>query len=170
MNIIVLMGSPRKINTHFMVKAFTEGAVKAGHKVDVFDVCDMNISGCSACEYCHNTGNGECIKDDDMKKVYPVLHQADMLVIASPVYYFSLTAQLQAAIHRFYNLKKLPKATKAVMLLSSKEPDVYDGSIEQYKGMLGYLGLENCGIVTADDSENKTPELAEKIQKLALSL
>ena len=170
MNITVLMGSPRKVNTHAMVEAFEAGAKEAGHAVTVFNVSDMRIAGCTACEACHNGGNGVCAKKDDMDYIYPALNKTDMLVLASPVYYFTLTAQLQAVIHRFYAMKKLPKATKAALLLSSKEPDVYEGSIGQYKGIIGYMGLEDCGIITAKDPENGTPELLEKVRSFAKSL
>lgn len=59
MNILVLNGSPRPNgSTKQMVEAFREGAVHAGHKVNVVDVCRKNISGCLACEYCHTKGHG----------------------------------------------------------------------------------------------------------------
>lgn len=62
MKILVLNGSPRpKGNTRQMINAFREGAIDAGHTVDVVDVCRKKIGGCIACEYCHTKGNGACI-------------------------------------------------------------------------------------------------------------
>lgn len=67
MKILVLNGSPRKKgNTRRMIDAFQEGAVSAGHQVDVVDVCRKQIGGCMACEYCHIKGRGVCVQKDDM--------------------------------------------------------------------------------------------------------
>lgn len=170
MNITVLMGSPRRVNTHAMVRAFKAGAEEAGHIVTVFNVSDMDVAGCVGCEFCHTQGQGWCIQKDDMRRIYPVLKETDMLVLASPVYYYSLTAQLQAVIHRFYAIKRLPKATKAAMLLSSMEPDAYEGCVGQYKAIIKYMGLKDCGIITAKDPENGTPELLKRVKRFAGSL
>ncbi len=170
MKIVVLQGSPRKVNTYNMVKAFEEGAKEAGHEVEIFDVAKMNISGCMACEYCHTKGEGKCVQKDDMQQIYPALLECDMLVLASPIYYFGMTAQIQAAINRIYAMMKPPKAKKAALLLSSMSPGVYTGAVEQYKSMMGFMGIEDCGIITAKDPENSTPEKLEEVKKLALSL
>ena len=80
MNILVLNGSPRpQGNTWKMVTAFRESAEKAGHKVNVVNVCRKNIKGCLACEYCHGKGQGQCIQKDDMQEVYGYLRDANML-------------------------------------------------------------------------------------------
>ena len=103
MKILILIGSPRpKGNTKRMIGAFCEGLEKAGHEWDVTDVCRLNIHGCLACEYCHGKGNGQCVQKDDMQNVYHLLQKADMLVIASPIYYHGLTGQLKCCIDRFY--------------------------------------------------------------------
>ena len=69
----------------------------------VIDVCRKKIGGCLACEYCHTEGRGSCIQKDDMQQVYDLLRQADMLVLASPIYYHGLSGQLKCAIDRFYS-------------------------------------------------------------------
>lgn len=104
MRILVLNGSPRpKGNTKQMVDAFREGAKSAGHRVDVIDVCKKRIAGCLACEYCHTKGNGVCVQKDDMREVYSLLEEADMLVLASPIYYHGVSGQLKCTIDRFYS-------------------------------------------------------------------
>ena len=106
MKILVLNGSPRPNgNTAAMVDAFVEGAKENGHEIIVVPVCRKKIAGCLACEYCHTKGEGRCIQQDDMQEVYPVLSEAEMIVLASPVYYHSLTGQLQCAINRIYALE-----------------------------------------------------------------
>ena len=112
MKILVLSGSPRPSgNTAAMVAAFSDGAREAGHDVTVVEVCKKKIAGCLACEYCHTKGEGRCIQQDDMQEIYPVLEEAEMIVLASPVYYHSFTGQLQCAINRIYALDK-PKNLK----------------------------------------------------------
>ena len=102
MKIAILNGSPRAKNTAAMINAFAEGAKEAGHEVEIFHVGKMNIGGCKGCEYCHTKGGGTCVQKDDMEKVYPALAEAELVVLASPVYYFGLTGQLQSAVSRFY--------------------------------------------------------------------
>lgn len=104
MKILVLNGSPRPSgNTSKMVAAFKEGAESSGHEVNVVDVCKKNIKGCLGCEYCHSKGNGKCVQKDDMQEVYSLLKDAEMLVIASPIYYHGISGQLKCAIDRFYS-------------------------------------------------------------------
>lgn len=170
MKITVLNGSPRKQNTSFMVDAFVKGAEEAGHKVEVLQVGKMKINGCLACEYCHGKGEGQCIQEDDMDKVIPAYQDCEMIVFASPIYYFGMSAQIEAAIQRCYSIMKPPKATKAALLLSSMSPNVYDGAIGQYKGILGFMGIEDMGIFTAKDPENGSEELEKTIYEFAKGL
>ena len=96
MKITILNGSPRKENTAAMVDAFAEGAKTAGHQVEVLHVERMKIAGCLGCEYCHGKGEGKCVQKDDMEKVIPAYQDADMIVYASPIYYFCITAQIKS--------------------------------------------------------------------------
>ena len=115
-----------------------------------------------SCGYCHGPGNGACAQKDDMQEIYPLLAEAEMVVFASPVYYFTMSAQIQAVIQRFYAINHPPKAKYSALLLSSYSPNVYEGAIGQYKSMIAYMGITDKGIVTADNSTNKTPaKLAE---------
>ncbi len=170
MKITVLNGSPRKQNTTFMVDAFVKGAEEAGHTVEVIQVGKMKIGGCLGCEYCHGKGEGQCVQKDDMDKVYPAYADCDMIVFASPIYYFGMTAQITAATQRVYAMMKWPKATKAALLLSSMSPNVYDGAIATYKGILGFTGIEDAGVFTAKDPENSSAELEKTIYDFAKSL
>ncbi|MBQ3466971.1 MAG: flavodoxin family protein, partial [Oscillospiraceae bacterium] len=118
-----------------MIRAFCEGREKAGHAFDELDICRMNVHGCLACEYCHRKGNGQCVQKDDMGKVYQLLGEVDMLVIASPIYYHGLTGQLKCCIDRFYAAlypKKAMKLSKISMLLVSGDADMYDGAMFSY--------------------------------------
>lgn len=170
MKIAVLNGSPKVGNTAAMVNAFAEGAKEAGHEVEILHVGKMKINGCLGCEYCHGKGEGQCVQKDDMEKVMPAYKDADMVVFASPIYYFGMTAQLSAAIQRVYAIGKPAKATKAALLLSSGSPTPYDGAIATYKGILAYTGIEDAGIITAAGEENGSEAKLAEIRAFAKAL
>ena len=172
MKILVLNGSPRPNgNTAAMVEAFVEGARENGHNITVVPVCQKKIAGCLACEYCHTKGEGQCVQKDDMQEVYPVLAEAEMIVLASPIYSHSLTGQLQCAINRIYALDKPKKLKKAALILSSGDDKVYDGAIFEYQNsFLNYLKLENLGIFTAYDKQNKSEEKLNELRAFGRSL
>ena len=159
MQILVLNGSPRPNgNTKGMVEAFRDGAVSAGHHVDVVDVCRLKISGCLACEYCHTKGRGACVQKDDMRQIYDLLKESEMLVLASPIYYHGITGQLKCVLDRFYSAaypSKPPKLKLVAMILGSGDANMYDGAMFSFQGdFLDYLGLENMGVYTAHGAEN----------------
>lgn len=171
MKILILNGSPLAGgNTSFLVQAFEQGAQEAGHEVIVQHVGAQKVAGCLHCEYCHQAGHGKCIQQDDMQSLYPQINAADVIVFASPIYYFTLSAQLQAVIQRCYAINHPAKAKGAVLLLSSYSPDVYTGAIAQYRDMLHYMGLKDLGIITADNTTNKTPAKEAEVKVLTRSL
>ena len=169
MRIEILNGSPRKENTAAMIEAFREGAEEAGHEVEVLHVGKMKINGCLACEYCHTKGEGKCIQKDDLEKIMPAYLESDMLVFASPIYYFAPTAQLEAAWQRVYCIGKPAKATKAALLLSSGS-GAYDAAIAQYKAFTGYVGIQDMGVCTATGDENKSEAKLAEIKAFAKTL
>lgn len=172
MNILVLNGSPRPHgNTAAMVEAFAEGAKESGHSVITINVCQKNIAGCLACEYCHTKGNGKCIQKDDMQEVYPILEEAEMIVLASPIYYHSFTGQLQCVINRIYALDKPKNLRKAALIMSSGSDHVYCGAIYEYQNsFLNYLHLEDMGIFSAYDKQNKSEEKLSELKEFGRSL
>ena len=168
MNILILQGSPRANgNTAWMAEEFKKAAEKAGHRVTLVNVARKKIAGCLACEYCHEKGNGACVQQDDMQELYPLLEDAEALVLAAPIYYFTMSAQLQAPIQRIYNMNKPPKLKKMALLLSSYSPDVYDGAIGEYQGLRTYWNIEDAGLVTAKLDEQKTESTHVKVVALA---
>ncbi len=172
MKTLVLNGSPRpQGNTAAMVEAFTKGARESGHEVTVINVCQKEIRGCLACEYCHTKGDGRCIQQDDMQEVYPLLDEAEMIVLASSIYYHGFTGQLQCAINRIYALDKPKHLKKAALIMSSGSDHVYSGAIYEYQNsFLQYLKLEDMGIYSAYDKQNKSPEKLEELFQFGKSL
>lgn len=164
MNILILQASPRANgNTAWMAEECKKAAEAAGHNVTLINVARKKIAGCLACEYCHTKGNGACIQKDDMQELYPLMAEAEVLVLAAPIYYFTLCSQLQAAIHRMYCVNAPAQVKKMALLMSSHSPGVYTGATAEYKDICNYWGVEDCGIVTAMHDEQKTEATKQKI-------
>ena len=175
MKILILNGSPRPNgHTAQMLTSFRDGARSAGHEVWQIDVCRKNIRGCLGCEYCHTKGGGKCVQKDDMQEVYPLLHAADMLVLASPIYYHNLSGQLKCTIDRFYASgfpEDLTNLKKIAMFLSSGDPDMYDGALFSLHGDFeDFLGLEIAGVFTHHGAAPVSDERRKEIRSFAESL
>jgi multimeric flavodoxin WrbA len=158
--ILILNGSPHLDGpTSDMARAFAEGAKEAGHEVASVNVAHKNIRGCMACEYCRNKEKGICAQKDDMLEIYPAILSSDMIVFASPIYYFTLSAQLQAVIHRTYSIDVPKNVKKVALIMSSGSKFVYGAAITEYfQSIVEYWGVENAGIFTANGKQNKSEE------------
>jgi len=171
MNILILQASPRANgNTAWMAEEYKNAAEAAGHQVTVVDVAKKKINGCLACEYCHTKGDGACIQKDDMQELYPLMNEAEVLVLAAPIYYFTLCAQIQAPVQRMYCVNKPAKVKKMALLMSSYSPNVYDGAIGEFRGICNYWDVENLGTVTAKVDEQKTDSTRQKVLDLVAKL
>ena len=171
MKVLILQASPRANgNTAWMAEEYKKAAEAVGHEVTLVNVSKKKIAGCLACEYCHNKGNGACIQKDDMQELYPLMAEAEALVLAAPIYYFTLNAQIQAPIQRMYCVNKPAKVKKMALLVSSYSPGVYDGSKAEFRDICNYWSAENMGVVTAKIDEQKTEETKQKVADLATKL
>ena len=98
--VLILSGSPRKGgNSDILCDRFAEGAREAGHSVEKVRVAARKVGYCRACYYCRTHG-GECAVKDDMAEILQSMIEADVIVLASPVYFYSIDAQLKAVIDR----------------------------------------------------------------------
>lgn len=98
--ILILSGSPRKEgNSDLLCDEFMRGAIESGNKVEKIRVAEKKIGFCHACYYCRKN-NGVCAIKDDMADVLQKMIDADVIVLASPVYFYSIDAQLKALIDR----------------------------------------------------------------------
>ncbi|MBQ3805257.1 MAG: flavodoxin family protein [Prevotella sp.] len=166
--ILILQGSPRANgNTAWMAEEYKKAAEAAGHDVTLVNVSHKKIAGCLACGYCRTKGNGVCIQKDDMQELSPLMNEAEVLVLAAPIYYFTLSAQIQAPIQRMYCVNKPAKVKKMALLMSSYSPNVYDGAIAEFRDICNYWSVENMGFVSAKNDEQKTEETKQKVIALA---
>lgn len=172
MRILVLNGSPHlNGNTMNMVNGLKAGAEEAGHTVQIENVAHLNVHGCMGCDHCREKEKGICVQKDDMQKLYPEILAADMLVFASPIYYFTLSAQLQSVIHRTYSIDIPKNITKTALILSSGSPFVYGPAIAQYyQSIVEYWQVENAGIFTANGKANHAKEKWNELYRFGKSL
>ncbi len=150
MKIVILKGSPRRNgNSNHLAARFAAGATEAGHEVKEFDCAHAQIHGCIACEHCGC--DGDCVFKDDYAKILPDLIAADMVVLATPVYYYSMSAQIKAAIDRFYarNAKMMNKKSVLLLTYADGSEKTAEPIVAHYKAMGNYLKWEDKGMVIA---------------------
>ena len=177
--IIVLNGSPRKNgNTSALVKAFREGAESAGHTVTEFWLGGMKINGCRG--FCAGGKNPEspCVQKDDMEQIYPAYKEADVVVLASPLYYWTISGQLKCAFDRLFAVAECdPSYTnprKESALLMAAEGNGFEETVYWYDRLMGHIGWKDCGkvlcggVMAVGDIEGK-PEL-EEARRLGASI
>ena len=100
MKIVILEGSPNKNgSSNLLAKAFMQGAAEAGHAVEVLDAAHADIHPCTGCIHCGYEGH--CVQKDNEEKFRAAILAADMMVFATPLYYYGMSAQLKTLIDRF---------------------------------------------------------------------
>ena len=158
MNILILAGSPRKGgNTELLVGAFVEGASQK-HHVEVVSVHDYKVNPCMGCNACFKNEANACVQNDDMSLIYEKMSRADMLVIASPVYFYRLSAQLKAVIDCFHNpIRDTFRLKKMALLLvgAATLPELFDSILAQYRLCLNFFNLEDAGRVLVRGVKDK---------------
>ena len=181
--VLIVNGSPRK-NGHSIILAeqAAAGARAAGAEVEVFMLADMDIRPCDACDSCQETGGGVCVIRDDMQTLYPRLRRADAIVVAGPVYWFTVSAQTKLFIDRCYALQGTQGnalAGKQVgIVLTFGDTDPFSSgainAIRTFQDMCRYVQAPIAGIVygsanAAGEIRNQ-PTLLEKAYQLGQQL
>ena len=171
-NIVILNGSPRKNgNTSALVQAFTKGAQSAGHTVTEFFLDKMDIRGCKGCFGGHSGRECPCVQRDDMAQIYPAVKDSDVVVLATPLYYWNMSGQLRTAVDRLFALEEgdgnlLRGHNRSSALLMAAEGRGFEDVLLYYNHLMEHLRWENLGHVLAGgngdvgDIEGK-PELQQ---------
>ena len=182
-NIVVLRGSPRKNgNSNTLADELARGAKSMNAIVHSFFLQDMHIEGCSGCDACQVNADEHCIIEDDMQKIYPVIKNADAVVYASAIYFFTYTAQLKAAVDRLYVFES-PKGSAmmhkpvGILLTYGDSDQIKSGvvnAIHSFEGMFRYLKSPIVGIVHGTASNvgdiQKNKELMKEAFDLGVAL
>lgn len=157
-NILLVHGSPRKGgNSDMLADEFERGAKEAGHNVTRIDVGRAKIGGCMACEYCFSH-EGECCQKDDMQQFYPLLHEADIIVYATPMYFYNFPAQLRAFQDRmFCGIAKPFGITQTALLFCFEDKDATraDPAVASFQVAAEYCKQEVLGTVIVSNVYEK---------------
>lgn len=154
-NIVILNGSPRKTgNTSALVKSFTEGAESVGNTITEFFLDKMDIHGCKGCFGGHSSQKCPCVQKDDMAQIYPAVKECDVVVLSSPLYYWTMSGQLRTALDRLFALEEgdgnlLRGNGKSSALLMAAEGHGFDDAVLYYDHLMEHLRWKNLGHVLA---------------------
>lgn len=181
-SILLLNGSPRlKGNTALLCDAFTKGAESAGHEVTRFDLQKMDIHGCLGCMKGGKNPDSPCVQKDGMEKIYPAYIKADLVALASPMYYWSISGQLKTAFDRLFAVAECDphyanprKECALIMAAEGDSPENWKPALDYYHSLTGFLNWTDRGQVLAGGvleagSVAGTPAL-EAARRLGMSL
>ena len=149
MNVLILNSSPRKGgNSDVLCQQFAKGAEEAGHQVEKIDLREKKLSPCLACYACMK--EHICAIRDDMAGIFTQMQQADVIVLSSPVYFYSLSAQLKMLIDRCLVDYKRLAGKKFYFIVTAADPrhEAADETLAAFRGFLRCLpGAEEKGII-----------------------
>lgn len=147
--VLILSGSPRKNgNSDILCDEFMRGAIESGNSVEKIRVAEQNISYCKACYACKGTGS--CIIKDDMAQILQKMIDADVIVLASPVYFYSIDAQLKALIDRTVArwLEVKNKEFYYIMTAADEERESMDTTLACFRGYADCVeGAKEMGVI-----------------------
>ena len=135
-NVMIISSSPRKGgNSETLAASFAKGAEEVGHKVETIYLREKNYGFCKGCLACLKLGH--CVIDDDAVEIAARMHSADVLVFATPVYYYSVSGQLKTMLDRANPLFDSDYAfTKAYLLATAAEDgeETVEGTVKAVQG------------------------------------
>lgn len=175
-NILIISSSPRRNgNSQLLCNQFMQGALDKGHHVDMIRIMDQNISYCRACDGCIRNG-GTCILKDDMANILDLYQKADVLVLATPVYFYGISAQMKTFIDRTYPIwQHLGKKDVYYIISAGLGEDIVEKSLgdlngfvehlEEYeiKGKLYATNVMDAGLVKDQDIYKQAYEMGNSI-------
>lgn len=152
-NVLVLMSAgTRHGNTDRLTDAYVRGLVEKGHTVTKIYLGSMRMAGCRGCGTCQRNGN-RCVVQDDMQQLYPLFAQCNTLVMASPLYFWTITARLKAFVERLYAISKEDKypekETVLLMTAGDDKENTFDHAQSYFHIISGVLGGHEVGIYCA---------------------
>ncbi|MCM1055767.1 MAG: flavodoxin family protein [Bacteroides sp.] len=165
--IIILNGAARKNgNTAKLVEAFSDGARSVGNRVEVFYLDGMSINSCKGCLCAGRDPKSPCSQKDDMDRIYAGFEEADVIVFASPLYFWTITGTLKTAADRLYaeleclGYGKFPK--KSVLLMTADGGD-YSQAVTWYRTYEKNLGWKNLGEVLGKGKTKEAYQLGASV-------
>ena len=182
MRVIAILGSPRKEGvTSTIGKAFMAEAQKTGADTDTYFLNNMEFKGCQACQVC-KTKKESCSLKDDLTPVLEDLQNSDIVVFATPVYYWDVTGQFKSFFDRTWSLVKpdyktnpnpvrLAKGKQALLITSQEDVEEKHRDVSQkYAGFLSMYGFDTQTLRAfgmGDGYENELEPYLAEVKKIA---
>lgn len=159
--VLMLLSSPRKEgNSATLAGRIGAGAEEAGAEVEKIYLNDLEISPCQSCYACQQPESKGCAVDDDMQPLYAKLEAADAWVLASPVYWFNMSAQMKTFMDRLFAMgayKINPAQKKAAVAMSFGDMDPFASgcvnALRSFQDACRYIGLPLAGFVYGRGNE-----------------
>jgi multimeric flavodoxin WrbA len=175
MKVLALLGSPRPAgNTATLMNSFLEGLSQPENtKISSYTLNDLKIEPCTACDACLGKIDRFCIIDDDMESLYPAFIEADLVVLATPVYWWSVSAQLKLFIDRLYglNCEANPqhfRDKKIILVLTYEDEDPNSGAeltIKMFNEICDYTGMSIAGVLRYSSGKKHVRECSEILKE-----
>jgi multimeric flavodoxin WrbA len=164
MKIVCVLGSPRlKGNSALLARRFCDTAQKLGAEIQTYALNQLNYRGCQACMTC-KTKLDRCVLKDDLTAVLEAVREADVLVMATPIYMLDIAGQLKCFIDRTFsyavpdyatnpNPSRLPPGKKLVFIQTQENPDekAFAGVFSRYADVFKFEGFAECLFICAGD-------------------
>ena len=167
--ILIVLGSPRKKgNSATLGAKVAEAAIADGAEVETVYLNGLNIKTCQGCEKCQQESFIGCAIEDEMNQLYSKLQEADSIVVASPIYWFNISAQTKIFIDRLYAVgvrqKNIFKGKNFAIILTFADPDPFVSgavnALRSFQDICRYLGANIEGMVYG--SASGAGEIKEK--------
>jgi multimeric flavodoxin WrbA len=179
-NVVIMLGSPRKNgNSAILAQKTAEGIESSGAEYESFLIHDMNIKPCRACDKCQEAIDKYCVINDDMQVLYPKIVRSHALVIASPVYWFTVTAQTKLFMDRCYALgtseeQYALKGKKIGIIMTYGDSDPYNSgavnAFRTFQDAYSYIGAHLVGIVYGSALEAGEISANQEVMEKAFDL
>lgn len=158
---IILGGGRVNGNTSQLAEAFMNGANEAGHQVEIVSLNQLNVNGCTGCNACRY--GKPCVQKDDFNSLVPKIKTADLIVFASPLYFWTVSSKIKAFIERFYCIaekdgnpplgryEKYPIHDCALLMTSADNFFwTFEQAVSYYKfTLINYIGFHDKGMLLA---------------------
>lgn len=162
-NVLIISASPRKNgNSDTLCNHFLEGAISNGNKVEKVFIKDKNINYCSGCGYCFSNA-GKCSWKDDMVELFDKIIQADVIVFATPIYFYAMNGQMKTFIDRLCPIytKLTNKEFYYIMTAADDDKNCMERCITEFRGLTACLEnpvekgiIYGIGVWNGGDVEN----------------
>ena len=176
--VLILSGSPRKGgNSDILCDQFAKGVLEQGNEVEKIFIAEKNIAPCNGCYFCKNSG-GKCVYNDDMGDILQKIIDCDVLVLSSPVYFYSISAQLKIVIDRTVArwTEIANKELYYITTAAEADEDTMDGALACLRGFAKCIdGYYEQGVLygkgVSEKGEVKSrPELMQIAYEMGLSV